>query len=430
MTFFIRTFGCQMNQADSAGLAAVLAAAGHRPVSEPESAELIIFNTCAVRDHAEERLFQNLAALRPRPGRPGPRVIGLVGCIPSLRGESLFNRFPHLSFLAGPEQLDQVADLAARSAPGLRLAALGPGPAALPAVRGGGSVSAFLPVIRGCDNFCSYCVVPYTRGREASRSASELLEAAAGLAAGGVRELILLGQNVNSYRDPAAGSGFPELLAAMAGLDGLLRIGFLTSHPKDASEDLFRTMAEESRVYRHLHLPLQSGSDRILAAMNRRYTAAVFSEKVVAARLRVADLSVTSDLIVGFPGETESDFQATLELLSAVRFDDLYAFKYSDRPGTRAQELGEKVAETVKAERLARVWALQDAISRAANRERLGSEAEVLFLRRSGRKNGWLVGKTGREQTVLVEGGPELIGRLGRVRIVSADRQLLYGRIA
>ncbi|OPZ91162.1 MAG: (Dimethylallyl)adenosine tRNA methylthiotransferase MiaB [candidate division TA06 bacterium ADurb.Bin417] len=257
-----------------------------------------------------------------------------------------------------------------------------------------------------------------------------MLEAAAGLAAGGVRELILLGQNVNSYRDPAAGSGFPELLAAMAGLDGLLRIGFLTSHPKDASEDLFRTMAEESRVYRHLHLPLQSGSDRILAAMNRRYTAAVFSEKVVAARLRVADLSVTSDLIVGFPGETESDFQATLELLSAVRFDDLYAFKYSDRPGTRAQELGEKVAETVKAERLARVWALQDAISRAANRERLGSEAEVLFLRRSGRKNGWLVGKTGREQTVLVEGGPELIGRLGRVRIVSADRQLLYGRIA
>ncbi|HNQ36291.1 MAG TPA: radical SAM protein, partial [bacterium] len=235
---------------------------------------------------------------------------------------------------------------------------------------------------------------------------------------------------VNSYRDPETGTGFPGLLASIAGLDGLLRVGFLTSHPKDASEDLFRTMAAEPRVYRHLHLPLQSGSDRILAAMNRRYTAAVFLDRVAAARGRVSELAVTSDLIVGFPGERELDFQATLELLSAVRFDDLYAFKYSDRPGTRAQELGEKVAETVKAERLARVWALQEQISLAAGLERVGREEEVLFLRRSSRRAGWLVGKSGRERTVLVEGGPELIGRLARVRIFSADRQLLYGRIA
>ncbi|MCX5642997.1 MAG: MiaB/RimO family radical SAM methylthiotransferase, partial [Candidatus Omnitrophica bacterium] len=282
----------------------------------------------------------------------------------------------------------------------------------------------------GCDNFCSYCVVPYTRGREKSRPAQEILEEAKKMAAGGVKEIILLGQNVNSYRDEKEGGDFPELLSRISGLSGILRLGFMTSHPKDVSPELFKVIAKHSKIYRHLHLPLQSGSDSILNAMNRGYTAAHYLQSIKEARGIIPDLALTSDIIVGFPGETEDDFIKTLSLIAETRFDDLFAFKYSDRPKTKAEELGDKIPEKTKEERLARLWKLQDGISLKKNLEMKGKVLKVMLLTESRKKQGFLIGKTENEKKILVPESAKLVGSLIQVQVTSVDRRLLYGQTA
>lgn len=429
MKFYIRTFGCQMNAADSAYLAGHLAAAGYRKTERPEEAQVIIFNTCSVRGHAEERLFQNLDALRPLKAKKPELIIGLVGCVPVLRRDKLFRSFSHLNFLAGPESLAEVPDLISRSRKGAQITVFDSGTSSYSCCQAQRNISAFLPIVTGCDNFCSYCVVPFTRGGEKSRPADAVVKEAESMAAGGVKEITLLGQNVNSYRDENKNETFPELLARVSGIDGLLRLGFLTSHPKDVSRDLFQTIAGHANIYRHLHLPLQSGSDAVLKAMNRGYTASRYLEMVRAAREVVPGLALTSDVIVGFPDETEEDFKNTLSVVEEAEFDDLFTFKYSDRPGTAAEKLGGKIPEEVKEERLAQLWKLQDEISLNKNRAMKGRTSEVLFLAESRKKPGFLVGKTENEKKVLVAGNLKLVGCAAPVKIVLADRHLLYGQI-
>ncbi len=453
MKFYIRTFGCQMNQADSAYLSGRLIEAGHRKTEDPEEAQVIIFNTCSVRQHAEERLFQNLKALQPLKKKKPELIIGLIGCVPVLHRETLFRSFPYLNFLAGPESLAMVPDLIVRSKNGAQIAVFDstlPPTLTLP-LKGGGEVgvniSAFLPIIIGCDNFCSYCVVPYTRGREKSRPIKKVVEEAKKMAADGVKEIILLGQNVNSYRETVGARfiepagrmnppptntkneiGFLELLSKIAGLSGILRLGFMTSHPKDVSPELFKIIAEHSNIYRHLHLPLQSGSDSILNAMNRGYTADHYLQKTKKAKEIIPGLALTSDIIVGFPGETEDDFKKTLSVIAETRFDDLFAFKYSDRPKTKAEELGDKIPEKTKEERLARLWKLQDGISLKKNLEMKGKTFEVLLLTESRKRPGFLLGKTENEKKILLPESAKLVGSLIQVQVTSVDRRLLYGQ--
>ena len=437
-----------MNQADSAYLSGRLVEAGHQKTEDQKEAQVIIFNTCSVRQHAEERLFQNLKTLKPLKKKNPELIIGLIGCTPVLRRETLFRFFPYLNFLAGPESLAAVPDLISRSKNGAQLAVFDykipphlPSPARgeescapFLLLKGGGkvgvNVSAFLPIIIGCDNFCSYCVVPLTRGREKSRPAGEILKEAEKMLTGGVKEIILLGQNVNSYQNEKDGGGFPELLSRIAGLSGIKRLGFMTSHPKDISPELFKIIAQHSNIYQHLHLPLQSGSDPILKAMNRGYTAALYRQRIKQAGDIIPGLALTSDIIVGFPGETEDDFRETLSVVSEIRFDDLFAFKYSDRPQTKAENLGGKIPEKIKEERLERLWKLQDRISLEKNLEAKGKNFEVLLLAESRKRPGFILGKTENEKKVLVAENPEMIGVVIPVKIVSVDRRLLYGKIA
>lgn len=428
MKFYIRTFGCQMNQADSAYLTGRLIESGYHKTEDPEEAQVIIFNTCSVRQHAEERLFQNLKALRTLKEKRPELIIGLVGCVPVLHRETLFRSFSHLNFMAGPESLAVVPDLIARSKKGAQIAIFSSQLNSYACPRAQKNISAFLPIIIGCDNFCSYCVVPFTRGREKSRPVKEVLDEAKRMAADGVKEITLLGQNVNSYQDKKGGGGFPELLSRIAGLSGILRLGFMTSHPKDISPELFQVIADHSTIYRHLHLPLQSGSDSILKAMNRGYTAVRYLQIIREARKIVTGLALTSDIIVGFPGETEDDFKRTLLVIEEIGFDDLFAFKYSDRPKTKAEELGNKIPEKTKEERLARLWKLQDGISLKKNLEMKDKNFEVLVLTESRRKPGFLVGRTENEKKILISESVKLIGSLTRVQVTSVDRRLLYGR--
>jgi len=416
-----------MNQADSAYLSGRLIEAGYRKTEDPEEAQVIIFNTCSVRQHAEERLFQNLKALRPLKKKRPELIIGLIGCVPVLHRETLFRSFPYLNFLAGPESLALVSDLIARSKNGAQIAVFDSQLNSYFCPQTQKNISAFLPIITGCDNLCSYCVVPFTRGREKSRPIKEVLEEAKRMAADGVKEIILLGQNVNSYQDEKEDGDFPELLSRIAGLSGILRLGFMTSHPKDVSRKLFKIIAEHSNIYRHLHLPLQSGSDSILNAMNRGYTAAHYLQRIKEAREIIPGLALTSDIIVGFPGETENDFTKTLSVIEEIYFDDLFAFKYSDRPKTKAEELGDKIPEKIKEERLARLWKLQDGISLKKNLEVKGKNFEVLLLTESRKKPGFLLGKTENEKKILLPESAKLVGSLIQAQVTSVDRRLLYG---
>ena len=456
--YFIRTFGCQMNQADSSYLTAFLDKAGYQKTERPEEADIIIFNTCSVREHAEERLFQNLQDTSHLKKKNPELIIGLVGCVPALHREKLFSSFPYLDFLAGPKSLAEVPSLIKRCKDGLdesspynsgcsgAISAFTSNRSLYTCKRKEKAISAFLPVITGCNNFCSYCVVPYARGAEESRPVNEVLAEAEILVGQGVKEIILLGQNVNSYQDPQNGVDFPNLMARAARIAGILRLGFLTSHPKDVSTRLFEVMAENKNIYKHLHLPLQSGSDKILSAMNRKYTAEHYRGMITEARRLIPNLSLTSDVIVGFPGETEADFQDTLTVVKEAQFDDLFAFKYSDRPGTSAEKIETKVSRELKEERLRGLWEVQNRISLEKNQVLAGKISEVLVLRKSSKRQGFLVGKTEQEKKVLIEttdseperenSDPERVALqslcsrgLMPVRITRADRHLFYGVI-
>ena len=434
---FIRTFGCQMNEYDSARMADVLAASeGLALTDRPDDADVILFNTCSVREKAQERVFHDLGRVRALKGARPDLLIGVGGCVASQEGESIVRRAPYVDIVFGPQTLHRLpALIAARRETGApqvdisfpeieKFDRLPP-----PRVEG---ASAFVSIMEGCSKYCSFCVVPYTRGEEMSRPFDDVLTEVADLADQGVREVTLLGQNVNAYRGAMEGGGHADLallLEYAADVPGIERLRYTTSHPKEMSRRLIDAYATNAKLVSHLHLPVQSGSDRVLAAMKRGYTALEYKSIVRALRAARPGLSLTSDFIVGFPGETEADFAATLALVEAVRFDGAFSFAYSPRPGTPAADLPEQVAVDVKQERLARLQALLDRHYRSYSEAMIGSRQRVLVTGHAARNARELAARTDNNRVVNFAGDAAAIDSYVDVAITAALPHSLRGEL-
>jgi tRNA-2-methylthio-N6-dimethylallyladenosine synthase len=431
---YLRTYGCQMNEYDSEKISGVLGAAeGLAPVARPEDADVIVFNTCSVREKAQEKVFAELGRVRALK-RDNPRLmIAVGGCVASQEGGGIVARAPFVDVVFGPQTLHRLPELLARrratgvpqvdvSFPEIEKFDR------LPAPRATGA-SAFVSIMEGCSKYCSFCVVPYTRGEEVSRPFADVVAEIAALAAQGAREVTLLGQNVNAWRGAIDGAAadFAELLRYVAEIDGLERIRYTTSHPREFGQRLIDAHAELPALAPHVHLPVQSGADRVLAAMKRGYTALEY--RSIARRLRKArpDLSLTSDFIVGFPGETEADFAATLALARELQFDGSFSFLYSPRPGTPAAELPDATPREEKRERLQRLQAQLDAQALAVSAAMVGRTERVLVEGPSRKDPRELAGRTGNNRVVNFPGDPALAGRFVEVRVTAALSHSLRG---
>ncbi|MGQ9366263.1 tRNA (N6-isopentenyl adenosine(37)-C2)-methylthiotransferase MiaB [Azospirillum sp. ST 5-10] len=439
---FIKTWGCQMNVYDSARMADVLAPLGYRPVEEPDGADMVILNTCHIREKAAEKVFSELGRLRTLKDRKesgdGDRMIlAVAGCVAQAEGEEIVARAPYVDIVFGPQTYHTLPEMVARAhrAAGAVLNTEFPAESKfdfLPDESAASGVTAFLAVQEGCDKFCTFCVVPYTRGAEFSRPAAQVLAEARRLAAAGTREINLLGQNVNAWHgDGPDGStwGLGRLIRALAEIDGLERIRYTTSHPRDMDEDLIRAHAEVPQLMPYLHLPVQAGSDRVLAAMNRRHTADDYRRLVERLRTARPDLALSGDFIVGFPGESDADFAATLRLVREVGYAQAYSFKYSPRPGTPAATEAVQVPEGVKTERLAALQQLLDAQQQAFNHGFVGRTVPVLFDR-PGKRPGQLLGRSPYMQSVHADAGARLLGAIAAVTVEAAHPNSLAGRVA
>jgi tRNA-2-methylthio-N6-dimethylallyladenosine synthase len=434
---FIRTFGCQMNEYDSARMADVLAASdGLALCDRPDDADVILFNTCSVREKAQERVFHDLGRVRALKAERPELLIGVGGCVASQEGESIVRRAPYVDVVFGPQTLHRLpALLAARRETGEPQVDISFPEIEkfdrLPPPRVDGA-SAYVSIMEGCSKYCSFCVVPYTRGEEMSRPFDDVLTEIADLADQGVREVTLLGQNVNAYRGPMDGGGHADLallLEYAADVPGIERLRYTTSHPKEMSRRLIDAYATNARLVSHLHLPVQSGSDRVLAAMKRGYTALEYKSIVRGLRAARPGLSLTSDFIVGFPGETEADFAATLALVEAVRFDGAFSFAYSPRPGTPAADLPGQVAADVKQERLARLQALLDRHYRSYSEAMIGSRQRVLVTGRAARNARELAARTDNNRVVNFAGDAAAIDSYVDVAITAALPHSLRGEL-
>ena len=439
---YIRTFGCQMNVYDSERMADALRAAGYLPADSPESADMLLLNTCHIREKAAEKVYSELGRMRPlvdAGAREGRRVlVGVAGCVAQAEGEEIPRRQPMVDFVVGPQAYHRLPEIVARLDTGeSRREVMAEFPVEdkfdrLPSRRSARGPTAFLTVQEGCDKFCSFCVVPYTRGAEVSRPVESVLHEARELVRAGVVEITLLGQNVNAYR----GSGLDgeawslaRLLRALAEIDGIRRLRYTTSHPRDMDDDLITAHAEVDTLMPYLHLPVQSGSDRMLRAMNRGYTAESYVSLIARVRSARPDIALSGDFIVGFPGEEEADFQATLDIVDAVGYAQAYSFRFSARPGTPAASAAGQVDPSVASERLAR---LQDRIAshgRAFAQRCVGRTLPVL-LERPGRREGQMVGRSPYLQPVHLVAPQELRGEVIPVRIERADSNSLAGRLS
>jgi tRNA-2-methylthio-N6-dimethylallyladenosine synthase len=428
MKIYVETYGCQMNECDSATIHAILRAAGHTRAATPGEADAVIVNTCAVRERAEIRVLGRLRHLRGL--IPASATLGVVGCVAQRMGDALVKEVRGLGFVLGTERYHELPAVLARAAEGLRTidtALDRPAPETAPPRRTEARLCDFLSVMRGCDNFCSYCVVPFVRGRERSTPAASVVSEVESLVALGTRDVTLIGQNVNSYRDGA--SDFADLLRRVNEVPGLARLRFATSHPKDMCDDLIEAATQCDKVCEHVHLPVQSGSDETLAAMNRRYTRHDYTDLVERIRERIPGVAVTTDVIVGFPGETEDRFNATLSLMREVRFDSAFMFRYSVRPGTAAAELVDDVPEALKIERLETVIRLQKGVSEERNAALVGTSQEVLVEGPSERDPAVLYGKTRTGKAVIAGGPPETRGTLQVVRVTGSTAWTLRGEL-
>ena len=382
--FYLNTIGCQMNVYDSEQIAARLAGLGYQQTGVLEVADLVIVNTCTIRAKAEQKAFSFLGRLaRLKIKKPG-LIIGVGGCVAQQEGEKILRRVPHIDLVFGTQAIDRlpllipkienkrcrVVDVALREKPARSAVLLDRRP--------DDSVSTFVTIMRGCDNYCTYCVVPHVRGRETSRHPDRIMEEIRGLVQSGVKEVTLLGQNVNSYGKKEGLCSFPELLSRVNSIEGLLRIRFTTSHPKDFGSDLINAFKTNEKVCDHIHLPVQSGSDRILNRMNRKYTRELYLDKITELKDTCPGIAITSDLIVGFPGETEADFNETLDLMEMVQFDGLFAFVYSDRPNAPAVQFKNKISEEEKGKRLQTLLELQENFTRMKNQALVGSVQPIL----------------------------------------------------
>ncbi len=430
-TFHIVTMGCQMNERDSETIAGMLAEMGLRPEAEREKADLILYNTCCVRENAENRALGNVIWLKELKKERPELLICVGGCMAQEEGmaQRLKAQYPFIDLVFGTHNLHRLPEylwrvLEKRQPVVEVLHSDGVIAEGLPQRRAS-AFSAFVNIMYGCDNFCSYCIVPYVRGRERSREPEAVLEECKRLVDQGVQEITLLGQNVNSYR--GGGSEFAELLRRVDAL-GVPRIRFMTSHPKDLSEELIAAYGELAHLMPNLHLPVQAGNDEILRAMNRRYTRERYLELIKKLRSVKPDIGLSTDIIVGFPGETLAQFEDTLSLVEAVRFDSAFTFIYSKRIGTRAAQLPDDTPAEVKSERIQRLIALQADISREILTAQVGRRETVLVESISARDEGWVGGKTPRGHMVNFPGNAGLIGRFVRVEIVSAGRNTLRGK--
>lgn len=438
---YLKTFGCQMNVYDSERMMEALAKDGYAVTDAPDDADLVILNTCHIREKAAEKVYSDLGRLRvmkdARRAAGKDTVIAVAGCVAQAEGSEITTRQPAVDLVVGPQSYHRLPALIAR---------LGGGESrivetefdqhekfkSLPERSPQRMPSAFLTVQEGCDKFCTFCVVPYTRGIEVSRAVADVLAEARRLSSSGVREITLLGQNVNAYHGADAGGAacsLAGLIAHLSRIEGLERIRYTTSHPRDMSDDLIEAHGNNPKLMPFLHLPVQSGSDRILHAMNRKHTAQEYLEAVARIRAARPDIALSSDFIVGFPGETEDDFEATMNLVRSVGFAQTFSFKYSARPGTPAATREDQVAEEVKAERLQRLQDLLEAQQARFNAAQVGQTLPVLFERK-GRHPGQLVGRSPYLQLVHADAGDEMIGRIAPVAVKSASQLTLSGVIA
>lgn len=431
MKYTIQTFGCQMNARDAETAATLLEDMGYSAAAAGEPADLILLITCCVRENAERRIAGRIGELKREKDRVPGALLAVGGCLPQQAGAALrlAQRHPHVDLVFGTHNLHRLPELltmARHSGPVVEVCEPGEVVEDLPARRQVG-LKAFVNVSHGCDNYCSYCVVPYVRGPERSREPGAVLAEIERLVAGGAREVILLGQNVNSYgRDLAGAPTFADLLRRAGRIPGLSRIRFTTSHPRDLSDDLIAALATEPAVMEHLHLPVQSGSDRILEAMGRGYTRGRYLERAAAARLALPGLALTTDIIVGFPGETEDDFADTLSLVEEVGFEAAFTFAYSKRTGTPAAALPGQVPDEVKRERLGRLNGWVNGLANARNQRLVGSVVEVLV---EGPQPELLVGRSRTNHPVHFPGDPSLAGSLAQVLVEEARTWTLHGRL-
>ncbi len=430
---YIETYGCQMNEHDSEQALRVLEPFSYSETKDFRGADLILINTCSVREKPENKVYSALGRFR-REKEEREAILGVMGCVAQQEGGRLLDRIPYLDLVIGTQAIPLLPELVRKiSLSGQRIYETGMDGdglylKTLPPRRGSEGVKAYVTIMQGCDRFCSFCIVPYVRGREKSRPMAEIVEEVRTLVRMGVREVCLLGQNVNSYgKGLAEKASFSELLAAINGVDGLERIRFTTSHPADFSQDLINCFSGLEKVCEHIHLPFQSGSDKILKAMRRGYTKESYLDKVKRLRHARPSVAITGDVIVGFPGEEEDDFNETLDLIKAVRFDDLFSFKYSPRAGTRAAEFGDQRPAQVKQDRLSVLQTLQREITLEKNKALEGNVEEVLvegISKQSGRD---LTGRTRSNKVVNFEGDPRQVGRLLSLRILLSYPHSLRG---
>lgn len=445
---FIETYGCQMNVADSEVVASVMKMAGYEVCDSIDDADAVFLNTCSVRENAEQKIYNRLDTLHAMTKKGHKMILGVLGCMAERVKEGLINEH-HADLVAGPDAYLTLPDLIAQAETGnkainIELSTTETYRDVVPQRICGAHISGFVSIMRGCNNFCHYCIVPYTRGRERSRDIESILREVRDLRDRGYKEVTLLGQNVNSYRwnvssspvdNPESDTGncntqlsFPELLKAVAAEVPEMRIRFTTSHPKDMSDETLHVIAEMPNICHHIHLPVQSGSNRILKLMNRKYTREWYLERVAAIRRIIPDCAISTDIFVGYHSETEEDHQMSLSLMREVGYDSAFMFKYSERPGTYASKhLPDNVPEEVKLKRLAEMIELQTQLSAQANAKDVGKEFDVLVEGFSKRSREQLCGRTGQNKMVVFEKGNHRVGETVRVRITDCSSATLKG---
>ncbi|MEP9412243.1 MAG: tRNA (N6-isopentenyl adenosine(37)-C2)-methylthiotransferase MiaB [Candidatus Brocadia sp.] len=423
-----------MNKLDAELSLGLLQEEGYRIVDRVDEADVILFNTCSVRQHAEDKVYSHLGALKTLKKRHPEVIVGVLGCMAQKDGEAIFKRMPHVDLVCGTRMFSRLPELL------LKIQNHGSHVLAIDedqivnvkraVTYRPNMYQAFVTVMRGCDNFCSYCIVPYVRGREISRTIDDVKEEVQTLVSNGCKEVTLLGQNINSYGKGLSGNvTLGDLLSELNDLDGLERIRFVTSHPADMSRDLIRIISRLEKVCEHLHMPAQSGSDQILQRMRRGYTAGYYRDLISYARELIPHITVASDFIVGFPGETDEDFQETVRLMEDIRFQNCFIFKYSPRTGTKAAELEDDVPDEVKRARNIKLLELQKCISLEENKKMIGKKAQVLVEGASKSDLNKLSGRTRQNHIVVFNGSTDLIGRLVDVMIHEVTDLTLYGKL-
>ena len=432
---YVKTFGCQMNEYESLRMCKLLEEDGYVTASTYDDASIIILNTCTVRQKAEDKIYSELGRIRKFKKTRPDILIGIGGCLAQQEGEKLLKKYPYVDFVFGTKALPRLLKLIKNVLKGARIADVDMETSCQFYAEHQYStqpdqITAYVTIMQGCDNFCSYCIVPHVRGREWSRTRDEIINEVHSLVNEGVREVTLLGQNVNSYgKNLIPKTTFADLLKQLDTIEGLDRIRFTTSHPKDLSLELIQSFGYIRKLCEHIHLPMQSGSDRILQHMNRQYTRQRYVEKILSLRAVVPQISITSDIIVGYPGETDAEFNETASMIDKIQFDDLFIFHYTDRKGTKAAEMPDNIPYPVKIDRLKKLNERQQAISLQKNSAHVGKIVEVLFEEKSKKGTGCIAGRTRSSKVVNCRGQELMIGKIGMVLIEKANIHSLTGKL-